>query len=251
MPYFDYQQHRIFYREQGAGPLLVVLPGNTASSICHQGELAYFSDRYRVVSLDYVGTGQSGRLKVWPDDWWRQGAHQVNALLAHLEVDAALLMGTSGGAIIALLTAILYPERVRALIADSCVERFSAEMIQQNIIEDRSRRTQGQIAFWQHAQGEDWEAVVEADSDVLRRLGESGGDWLDGRLKEIQCPVLFTASLKDDGLPDVAAQNCGMAVQVPNSRLFLNNEGGHPLMWSRPQDFRPISDYFLAAIEQT
>jgi hypothetical protein len=29
MPYFTYCQRRLFYREQGQGPLLVILPGNT------------------------------------------------------------------------------------------------------------------------------------------------------------------------------------------------------------------------------
>lgn len=46
---------------------MLILPGNTASSSCYQGEMDYFSDRYRVASLDFLGTGRSDRLSVWPE----------------------------------------------------------------------------------------------------------------------------------------------------------------------------------------
>ena len=57
MPYLEWKGQRLFYRERGEGELLLVLPGNTASSACHEGELAYWSERYHVVSLDYLGIG--------------------------------------------------------------------------------------------------------------------------------------------------------------------------------------------------
>ena len=42
MPNFIHNSQRLFYREQGEGPLLLILPGNTASSACHPEEVAYF-----------------------------------------------------------------------------------------------------------------------------------------------------------------------------------------------------------------
>ena len=63
MPHFAHHGHRLFYREQGEGTLLMILPGNTASSACYEGELNYFSRRYRAVSLDFAGTGASDRLE--------------------------------------------------------------------------------------------------------------------------------------------------------------------------------------------
>ncbi len=248
MPYFIHNDNRLFYREQGKGPLLLILPGNTASSACHEAELAYFGQRYHAVSIDFLGTGQSDRVAVWPDEWWEQGARDAKALVEHLGQERCLVMGASGGAIAALLMAILFPKHVQAIVADSCVERFSPEMLRKNV-EGRSRRTPAQIAFWQRAHGDNWQQVVEADSDVLLRLAERGGDWFNGRLKEIVCPVLFTASREDEALPNVIRQVCRMAEQVPDSRVFLNNRGAHPLMWSQVKDFRHVSDYFLETLE--
>jgi hypothetical protein len=36
-----------------------------------------------------------------------------------------------------------------------------------------------------------------------------------------------------------------MARQIPDCRVFLANRGGHPLMWSRPEDFLAACDLFL------
>lgn len=245
MPHFVHNSRRLFYREQGSGPLLIILPGNTASSACHEEEMAYFSHHYHAVALDFWGTGQSDRVEVWPDNWWETDAYDVSALIKHLGEEHAALMGTSGGGIVALLTAILFPDRVRAVITDSCIEKYPAQMLR-DVVTRRQDRTKRQIAFWLFAHGNDWQQVVDADSDRLLRAAEQGGmDWSQGRLKDISCPTLLTGSLRDNMLPDIGQQMCSMAAQIPNSRLFLVNSGDHPMMWSRREDFFHISEYFL------
>ena len=99
MPHFIWNNHQIFYREQGEGPLLLILPGNTVSSICHQGELEYFSDHYHTASLDFSGTGKSDRVAIWAQDWWADGANQAITLVEHLGYQECIVMGTSGGAV--------------------------------------------------------------------------------------------------------------------------------------------------------
>ena len=60
-------------------------------------------------------------------------------------------MGTSGGASIALLMAILYPGLVRCVIADSTVEFFPAPSLGQEV-QDRLQNTPEQVQFWEWAQ---------------------------------------------------------------------------------------------------
>ncbi len=245
MPHFIHNSRRLFYREQGNGPLLIILPGNTASSACHEEEMTYFSRHYHAVALDFWGTGQSDRADVWPDDWWETDAYDVSALIKHLGEEQAVLIGTSGGGIVALLTAILFPDRIRAVVADSCVEKYPAQMLR-DVVSRRQEHTKRQIAFWLFAHGNDWLQVVDADSDRLLRAAKQGGvDRIQGRLKDIRCAVLLTGSLRDNMLPDIGQQMCNMAAQIPNSRLFLVNSGDHPMMWSRREDFFHVSDYFL------
>ncbi len=68
MAYFTWNGKHIHYRENGAGELLLILPGNTASSICHQGELDHFGKAYHAVAIDFLGTGKSDRESEWSDN---------------------------------------------------------------------------------------------------------------------------------------------------------------------------------------
>lgn len=241
--------HRLTYRQRGSGPLLLILPGNTASSALHEGELAHFGARFHAVALDLLGTGGSERVAEWPSDWWEQGARDALALIEHLGQPNAVVIGTSGGAVAALFCAILAPRRVRALIADSCVE-FSRPSTLRAEVADRAEKSPAQSAFWSDAHGPDWEDVVAADNRILLALAERGGDWFGGRLGEIRSPVLLTASLNDDLLDDPGPQALAMAARIPGAQVYLSNQGGHhPLMWSRPAEFRAAADAFLNTLD--
>jgi pimeloyl-ACP methyl ester carboxylesterase len=73
---------------------------------------------HRVILLDPLGQGDSAR----PRDMWRysmsQFARDVVALLDHLELDTAVVGGTSLGANITLEVASLAPERLRGMVLE-------------------------------------------------------------------------------------------------------------------------------------
>lgn len=248
MPTFINDGLSLFYREKGHGSLLLILPGNTASSVCHEGELDCFSQYYHAVSVDFRGTGKSQRLSSWPDDWWSKCADDVASLISHLGENKCIVMGTSGGANIALLLAIRYPMNVSSVIADSCAEYFYPEDLRKEVA-NRGLQTKEQIEFWKYANGDDWEDVVRADSELLMDFADNGGDLFKGKLGAIECPVLFTGSLKDSFIPDIAEQNIRMTKQIQNSATFLSNDGDHPFMWNCPELFRSVSYQFLKNLE--
>jgi valacyclovir hydrolase len=256
MPYFIHDQHRFHYCEQGTGPLLLVLPGNTASSAWHTGDLDYFASLgYHAVSPDYLGTGLSDRLpSPWPQDWFQRNAADCVALIEYLNAENAIVVGTSGGSIVALWMAILYPQRVRAVIADSEGYFYRSGMVAAQV-SDRAQRTPGQVRFWSKAHGEDWSQVVDADTALLLALeeaGRPGGGWdiYEGRLAEIRCPVMFSCSLSDSLIPEVGSQMLAMSQKLPGSWFFSVNQGFHPLMWSQPQAFRAAAQAFLNKVSK-
>jgi len=247
MPFFYRRNQKLFYREQGQGPLLILLPGNTASSVCYAREMNYFSQYFHVVVPDLPGTGQSDHMEVWPDSWWEDGAHAAAELVRSLGEETCIAMGSSGGGVCALLMAMLYPEIVKAVVADSCVSRLAPAQTR-NVLADREESSDEMVAFWQYAHGKNWQQVIQADSDLLRRFTKRGGEWFDGRLRQIRCPVLFTASLGDSMLPDISSQVFEMSRQVRASQVFLIREGDHPLMWTCPEDFRCACDSFFESV---
>ena len=97
---FEFEGHTLVYDEYGAGERAVVLmPGLLFSRTMHGPLATTLAERgYRVLCLDLLGHGDSDR----PPEMWNYtmtlfGA-QTLALLDHLEIDKAVLGGTSLGA---------------------------------------------------------------------------------------------------------------------------------------------------------
>lgn len=244
MSYFTFNGMRLHYRQAGAGTLLLIFPGNTASGASHADDLACFARWFATVSLDPPGTGKSKRLDSWPDDWWLMGARAGAALLDHLGVGKCLALGCSGGGAMALGLALERPGQVDAVVVDSFVPRWPGRMLRAALA-GRANPPSELIAFWQDAHGPDWAKVVEADSQMLGRFMETGLEPLAGRLGEIRCPVLLTASLADEELHEPARQMAEMVRLLPQGQAHLVGQGWHPLMWSRPDVFRPVARAFL------
>jgi pimeloyl-ACP methyl ester carboxylesterase len=282
VPYLVWNGYRVFYRVAGeAGrPLLIVLPGNTASSANYSAELEHYGRRFRVAALDFLGTGGSDRLPVWPDDWGERGAAQVAAVAARLGAARYAVMGTRGGGYVALLAALWDSARVAAVVADSCVERLAAEDLEQ-VVHERDPEIHGMArqrgrpeaelfdmilgrgvlslgqrlanrrlrAFWHTAHGPDWADVVAADGALHLRLAALGGwDPFAGQLGQICCPVLLTGSPADPLLPNLDEQQAAMAAQIPTCGRWLANAADHAALGMYPPGFRQAADAFLAAV---
>ena len=108
VPYMIGTDGRVFFREAGdpGRPLLVLLPDSMASSASYEAEMLHFGRRFHVAALDFLGTGQSDRLRVWTPDWWERGALQAATLATRLGAARYAVMGAGGGGIVALLTAL-------------------------------------------------------------------------------------------------------------------------------------------------
>lgn len=101
----------LFYEVVGAGHPLVMLHGHLLDSGQWDDQVAAFAPAYQVIRYDARGFGQSS---LPPAPY----AHHEDlyALLRHLGIDHAYLMGCSGGGATILDFALTYPAMVDALI---------------------------------------------------------------------------------------------------------------------------------------
>jgi pimeloyl-ACP methyl ester carboxylesterase len=117
---FTLSGHRLAYTSYGEGPrVLVLVHGLLLSQRMHAELAKALAERgNRVITLDLLGHGRSDR----PPDMWRYSmttfGAEVIALLDHLEVDEAVVLGTSLGANTALEAAALAPERLRGMVIE-------------------------------------------------------------------------------------------------------------------------------------
>jgi pimeloyl-ACP methyl ester carboxylesterase len=120
MPEFDYNGHQISYDEYGAGerPLILIhgLLMNRRMFDRLGPEMAARGNR--VITVDLLGHGRSER----PSDMSQYSmtffARQIEALLDHLDLDDAVIGGTSLGANVTLELAYLEPKRVKAMMVE-------------------------------------------------------------------------------------------------------------------------------------
>ncbi len=248
MSYFNFQGKKIFYSVKGEGPLLIVLPGNTATSAAHEHELNYFSDKYCTVSLDFLGTGKSDRMKQWDSGWWEACSNQVKALVEHLNYKEAILLGISGGAIIAISAAINHSEYVKAVVADSFSLHFTEEMYKNNVLNERSNLSEEQQMFWSSMHGSDWKDVITADTEMIGMVVKEGGSCIKSQPEKIKCPVLLTYSEEDSFLPNVKEIAADLEKKISNCEIKIFSNGDHPLIWTNPTDFFQSVDRFLLKI---
>lgn len=247
MPEFIFNSKKINYIAKGKGNLLVILPGNTASSKVHQEQIDYFSEYYCAVSIDFLGTGKSDRITKIKENWWRYSAKQVNALINHLDYKNAIIIGVSGGAIVAMHLAADYPDKVVSLVLDSFSSRFTKEMLDKNVINQRAEPNEAQEQFWNYCHGGDWWEVVQFDTNLIEDLVANGGDWLNNSHNKIKCPVLLIGSQKDEFLPGVEHDYLGLAKEIESCKIVIAEEGNHPLIWTNPAFFYQEVKTFLDA----
>lgn len=116
MPTIDRGGVEIYYETHGSGPAVLLSHGYGATSRMWEGQVAAFADRYRVITWDMRGHGQSGD----PADPARYSqALTVGDMAAVLDacgVDRAVIGGLSLGGVMSLAFHIAQPERVRALV---------------------------------------------------------------------------------------------------------------------------------------
>src|SRR5271163_5176009 len=132
MPFFKFEGQRIAYTEFGGGPAelasggvrgrtarsapataraVILLHGLLLSQEMHRALAEDLAARgNRVITLDLLGHGHSDR----PRDMWRYSmatyGQQVVALMDHLQIEKAVVMGTSLGANAALEIAAHSPQ---------------------------------------------------------------------------------------------------------------------------------------------
>ena len=120
MSFFEHEGQRIAYSAYGEGSrVTVLLPGLLLSQRMQEPLAEALAARgERVIVMDPLGHGRSDR----PRDMWRYSmgtfARQVVALLDHLEVEQAVIGGTSLGANVTLEVASLAPERLRGMLLE-------------------------------------------------------------------------------------------------------------------------------------
>ena len=252
MSYFVFDDKRLYYNEFGTGKPLLFLHGNTASSNMYIQIADKYKQDFNVILFDFLGHGKSDRLNEFPVDLWFYEAQQVIAFLKEKQYVDVSIIGSSGGAMVALNVALEAPELVGKVIADSFEGEKPNKIFTENLLIDREKAKLDINArmFYSYMHGSDWEQIVDNDTTAIIRHEKEIGCFFHISLHSLKADILLTGSKEDDFMSTVSddyLENVyeDMIQKIGHGKIYLFNSGGHPAMITTQDEFYKISMDFL------
>ncbi len=265
--YADVNGTKLYYEIAGKGEPLVLIHGWSFDSRCWESQFKTFSEKYRVLRYDLRGFGRSDLPEVG-----EKYSHTTDlvALLDHLNIDRAHILGHSFGGRIAFDFVFNYPERIISLILpDAAMD-----------VTDLNATPNEDVWAWIN---DTWragreEGIEEAkkiwingsplkpamgnprSAPIVRELIEdySGWHWANDdphvgfagypleRLREIKVPTLILVGELNPSIYHewADAQN----ENIPNSKKVIIPGAGHALNIENPEKFNEAILRFLSEI---
>lgn len=250
---------RLYYEDRGAGEPAVFIAGLSGGVRNWRLQVDRLSREFRCISLDNRGVGQTDK----PDEPCsiRQFAQDVVALLDHLDVERAHVVGSSMGGMIAQHVAVHHPERVRTLSLHCTAPRADAYIRKiSEVYAQLSLRFEVMDRFWDvlfcfshdtyNARLSDIAVLEEAiRADPMpayayrRQLAAISAHDLEDRLSEIEHPTLIGCGSDDAWMPPSAARR--MHELIAHSELEVFEGMGHLYKWEDPERFERVQGAFL------
>jgi pimeloyl-ACP methyl ester carboxylesterase len=216
---------KLYYEVYGEGQPLVVLHGNGGSIKSATPHYPHLIKKYKVIAIDSRAQGRSTDTNT--PLTYEQMASDVNALLEQLKVDSVLIWGQSDGAIIGLILAMEYPEKVKKILA------FGA-----NIQPDST-------AVFQYAIDYDKEKLQNSNNETKRKLYQLMLDYPNipySKLSQIKAPILIMAGDRDVIRPEHTLK---LFQNIPNSHLCIIPGSTHGASWAKKELFLILLDEFF------
>lgn len=260
----------LFHHVDGDGEPILLLNGIAMSVAGWQPIAAPLAQRYRVIRCDF--RGQLMTPEEPPVDVAEHAADVV-ALLDHLEVEAAHLVGTSYGGVIGTLVAARWPDRVRSLVSIASADGFDDVMAVE-------------VARWREAcllslQGPDRGMLSDAFEGAVyspaylgshraeraerrRQVAALPDTWFQGlaallgyapsmsirdELDKVRCPTLIVAAELDRFVPFDRTRS--LARRIEGAKFALMEGAGHAVVVEQPDKVVELCLEFLQGLEDS
>jgi pimeloyl-ACP methyl ester carboxylesterase len=245
------------YRDEGTGPVLLLLHGSRSTLNQWDGLTARLKNRYRIVRFDQPPAGLSGHLTT--EAMARVGSPEalVAKFLDALKIGKVIPVGVSSGGTMAYYFAATYPDRVDGVVltntpADSAAELQFTVTPALDAATKRSHElgVEGR-AFWANYLGFLYGDGARMEPGLIDRyctlnLREkeanpfglhaltANKDVTSARLAAMRAPVLVAWGMRDKVLPPATADRLLARLPAAQSRSFvaLDTVGHYPPMES-------------------
>ena len=242
---------RLWFWDTGGGGEVIILlhPGSGSSEFYPYQQTAFAKAGYRVISYSRRGQFKS---EMGDDANSSFAVDDLFALMDHLKVGRAHLVGNALGAYVALDAAIVRPDRVQTLTLASSMMGIDEPEYQQAL---RSLRPK---AF------SDLPEEVKEVGPSYRVANPTGlAEWIARQaragksapvrrkskiswaaLAELKLPILLMTGDADLWIPPYLLKD--VARRMPGSRTVIVPDAGHAIQWEKPEAFNEAVLTFVA-----
>ncbi|HEV7276085.1 MAG TPA: alpha/beta fold hydrolase [Devosiaceae bacterium] len=260
MPQFEREGARVHYEMRGSGTPLLLIAGTASDGASWSPLLPLLEPRFQLILIDNRG---SGRTRSEGDITLMRMAADAAALLEHLGIARADVVGHSLGGHLGLLLAVEHPARVRRLITlgsgtmtaasrmlfrDMARLYFTAapedwfRLLYQWLFSERFFADEAGVAAAAAASAS--YAYRQSPADFARQVAAiERGARVDFR--RVRCPVLAVAAERDLLAPPEAV--AALHREVPDLRHLRIAEAAHSVHWEQPEAVAEAMIRFLEA----
>lgn len=258
----------LHYEVQGNGKPLVFVHAGIADLRMWGPQVEAFAGDYRIVRYDMRGFGQSGL----PEGAFKRH-EDLHALLDHLGVEQAALVGCSIGGRTIIDFALAYPERVRALVPVCAgLTGFDFDQYDGPYLDewdeisaamkagDAAEANELIVRLWIDGIGREGEVDPDVRAlalamnlpIVIKEIAGGGeGDAADlsaaDHLDEISAPTLVVMTTLDP--PDSQVISRAIAQGIPDAELAVIEGAGHLPGLEKPAEFNALLASFLGELD--
>lgn len=235
---FETDDVKLWYASFGEGDPVVLLHGGLGSSDHYGDIVSALAAKRRVLVVDSRGHGRSTRSQHGIS--YRQMADDVVALLDHLAIERAALVGWSDGGVTGLEFALRHPARLTRLLVlgtNYALDGMKPQN-QSRTFPEYFARCRRQYAKLSPAP-QDLSAFLRE----LRAMWASQPTFSDEQLQQIQVPVLVALGDHDEAIRLDHAQK--LAKLLPRGRFVLLPKVSHFALWQDPKTLLAVLTRFL------
>jgi len=261
---------KLYYEEVGIGPTIVFVHEFAGDHRSWEPQLRFFSRRYRCVAFNARGFPPSDVPDTVDKYSQERARDDVIAVLDHLGVDKAHVVGLSMGGFATLHVGLAYPQRCRSLVIGGCgygsqpgdEERFRAESkataelfetqgtvataakygVGPTRVQFQNKDPRGFQEFMGYLEGHSAKGSaltlrgVQMRRPLLYQLVEG--------MKKIAVPTLVMTGDEDEPCLDAALL---LKRSIPTSGLVVIPKSGHLINLEEPELYnRAVADFFAA-----
>ena len=254
----------INYAISGEGPALVLTHGLGGSLEAWQPLAKALGDRYRVLSWDVRGFGQSDRSGPLSPEIW---ARDLDGLLDALTIDEAVVAGISMGGVIAQRFALDFLERTRGLVLMSTSSEVGeagrrgwerrAALVEREGMRALMEVSGGPSISYSKSYAESHVAEIQQAAEATAARNDPAcyaaacravSDYsYTEELARITCPTLILQGLEDGLTPP--GGSVIMSRRISGSRLEMIEGCGHRIPAEQPDVLVELLSDFLAGLD--